>query len=533
MTRTPGGPSTGAAAGTPAHTTTAGLHPSAVQHEPAGAAGPAGIAKPGAVFDRDGAWDALVGFATDRGPGPRLGVVSGGLRQGKTHLLRALTDATGGFLFCADDAVEAESLRRLGDLLARRTGSVEAGRLRDWTEAVDALLALAGQEPVPVVLDEFPRLVRQSPSLPAVLHAAFRRHADGPHGGAAPGRARLLLSGSDRPVMRRLFCGPSALRELVTLDVAVGPFGYREAARFWGLDDARLALRVHAVVGGTPAYRHAFVADRVPAGPDDFDAWVCGTVLDPRTPLFHEAPRLVHEAADSGNRGLCHSVLAAVALGAGTPGGVADRVGAPLGEVSHTLALLRDWALLHGEPDVLRPPLTRLRIPEPLLAFEHAVVRPHRALLDGAPERAEEVWAQARPVFESTVAPARFAEVCRDWVRDHAAPDTFGAPAGRVGHGSLAGPGEPGAEVVVRGEGAGGRPGPLLSVGLARWGEIVDVHHLERLHRLVGLLDERGEDVARVVPALYGSAGFGPAVRTSEAQGDVVLVGPDRLYAGG
>ncbi len=102
-----------------------------------------------------------------------------------------------------------------------------------------------------------------------------------------------------------------------------------------------------------------------------------------------------------------------------------------------------------------------------------------------------------------------------------------------MGHGSLAGPGEPGAEVVVRGEGAGGRPGPLLSVGLARWGELVDVHHLERLHRLVGLLDERGEDVARVVPALYSSAGFGPALRTAEAQGDVVLVGPDRLYAGG
>ncbi|WP_236242228.1 ATP-binding protein [Streptomyces sp. CC228A] len=497
------------------------------------AAGGGPFAKPGAVFDRDAEWDALVGFATDPGPGPRLGVVSGRLRQGKTHLLRVLTESTGGFLFCADDAVEAESLRRLGDLLARRTGNAEAGRPRDWTEAVDALLALAGREPLPVVLDEFPGLVRQSPSLPAVLHAAFRRHADGPHGGASSGRARLLLSGSARPVMRRLFCGPSALRELVTTEVEVGPFGYREAARFWGLDDVRLALRVHAVVGGTPAYRHALVADRAPAGPDDFDAWVCATVLDPRTPLFHEAPRLVHEAADSRDRGLCHSVLAAVALGAGTPGEVADRVGTSLGDVSHALALLRDCALLHGEPDVLRPQLTRLRVAEPLLAFEHAVVRPHRTLLEGTPGRAEEVWVSARPVFESTVAPAQFAEVCRTWVRDHAAPGTFGGPAGRVGHGSLAGPGEPGAEVVVRGEGAGGRPGPLLSVGLARWGELVDVHHLERLHRLVGLLDERGEDVARVVPALYSSAGFGPALRTAEAQGDVVLVGPDRLYAGG
>ncbi|WP_175407288.1 ATP-binding protein [Streptomyces sp. TRM64462] len=525
------------------------------------------VTKPEAVFDRDEAWDALTRFTRDPAPGPRLGVVSGRLRQGKTYLLEALAESVdGGFLFCADDAVEAESLRRLGEELARHTGGAQGPQRpppRDWGEALDALLALGARrpEPVPVVLDEFPRLVAQSPALAAALLAAFRRYADvteraggsggpggpggtggsGGTGGTGGGRARLLLSGSSHPVMRRLFCGPSPLKALVALDLEVRPFGFREAARFWGIDDHRLALRVHAVVGGTPAYRRAFVGGRVPEGPDDFDAWVCGTALDPRTPLFHEAPRLVHEEADRGDRALCHSVLAAVALGASTPGEVAGRVGASLGDVSHALALLQDCELLRAEPDALRPHLTRLRVAEPLLAFDHAVVRPYRTLLErdadgGRGGVAAEVWSRARETFESTVARADFAEVCRAWVREHATPDTFGAVPGQVGYGSLAGPGEPGAEVVVRGQEqvpGDGRPGPLLSVGLARWGEVMDVHHLEWLRRLTGLLAERGEDVGRTVLVCYSSAGFGPALRAAETEGAVTLVGADRLYRGG
>ncbi|GAA4896597.1 ATP-binding protein [Streptomyces coeruleoprunus] len=497
------------------------------------------VTRPAAVFDRDGEWDALVAFASDPRPEPRLGVVSGRLRQGKTYLLDALARSLGGFRFAADEAVEAESLRRLAERLAEHTGTEPAGRWRGWEDAVDALLALGEQRPVPVVLDEFPHLVQQSPALPAVLHAAYRRMADGGRGN----RVRLLLSGSSHVMMKRLFCGPSPLKALVGLDLEVRPLGFRDAARFWGVGDPRLALRVHAVVGGTPAYRQAYPDGGVPEGPEDFDAWVCRTALDPRMPLFHEAERLVHEETDRWDRALCHSVLAAVALGSVTPGDVAGRVGASLGDVSHALALLRDSGLLAGEPDALRPHLTRLRVAEPLLAFEHAVVRPHRDRLGDpgggdAREPAEAVWARARDVFESTVAAAGFAEVCRTWVRDHAAPGTFGAAPAGAAHGSLPDAGGAGhgidAEVVVRGpgDGPGARPGRLLSVGCARWGEAMDLHHLERLRRLLSLLAERGEDVGGAVPACYSDAGFGPALRAAEAAGEVVLVGADRLYHG-
>ncbi|MEV5480114.1 MULTISPECIES: hypothetical protein [Streptomyces] len=82
---------------------------------------------------------------------------------------------------------------------------------------------------------------------------------------------------------RRLFSGPSSLHRLASLELLVRPFDFREAARFWGIRSPRLAVQVHAVVGGTPAYRGDLVCDDAPTGPRDFDAWVCRTVLNPRT----------------------------------------------------------------------------------------------------------------------------------------------------------------------------------------------------------------------------------------------------------
>ncbi|SEQ04700.1 AAA family ATPase [Streptomyces radiopugnans] len=489
-------------------------------------------AKPDTVLGRDAEWEALTAFASDPRPGPGLGVVSGRLRQGKTHLLRALTGAAGGFWFGAQEAVRSESLRMLGEQVAEYAGAPARSRPRGWEAAVDALLRLGEGRPLPVVVDEFPRLVRQSPSLPSVICAALHRRsaAAGEDGGARP---RLLLCGSDLPVMRRLFSGPSPLHGLADLELEVRPPDFRQAARLWGLDDPRLAFLVHAVVGGTPAYRYDHVRGDTPGGPDDFGAWVRRTVLDPGTPLYREARLLLLEETDHLDRALCHSALAAVASGHSTSGEIAEFLDVPLPDVSRCLELLHESGLLGAEPDALRPNVTRLRIAEPLLAFEYAVVRPRRSSAER--EDADALWHRARPVFETEVAAPHFAQVCRDWASGYAGSGVFGEAPATALHGSPAHPppdAAPAAEVVVRGP-AGERPGALLSVGLARWDEVLDVAHLERLRRLIAHLAARGEDTARTRPACYSGAGFTPALRAAEADGEVVLVGLDRLYGGG
>ncbi|MCE4947870.1 ATP-binding protein [Streptomyces albulus] len=485
-------------------------------------------ARPDRMFDRAEAWADLVRFARDPGPGPTLALVSGQRRQGKTFLLEAVSRATDGFYFDGQAAAEAESLRRLAERLAEHTGAAGPPHWQHWDEAAEALFALGDERPAPVIIDDFPELVGHSPALPSVLHGAYLRvRRERPDN-----RLRLILSGASPAVIRRLFAGPSSLHGVASLELAVPPFGFRKAARFWGIRAPRLAVQVHAVVGGTPAYRGDLVCDDVPAGPDDFDSWVCRTVLNPRVPLFWEARHLLEQEGDYADRALCHSVLVAIAGGRSTPGGIANRLGASLHDVSHVLAVMHKHGLLHAEPDAFRPGLTRYRIAEPLLAFEHAIAWPHRAALEQ--EEPAAVWHRIRPEFDAAVAAPHFAQLCRDWATQYAAWDTFGGEVSTAIRGTVPDPegdARLDAEVVVRGI-ADGRPGVLLSVGLARFDEVMDAPHLERLRRLLALLAAAGEDTGQAVPACYSGVGFGPELRAAEAKGEVLLVGADRLYHG-
>ncbi|MGG7569314.1 AAA family ATPase [Streptomyces sirii] len=418
-------------------------------------------AKPDRIFDRESEWAQLVEFACDPHPGATLGLVSGQRRHGKTFLLEALIRATGGFYFDGQAAAEAESLRRLADRLAEYTGAARPPCWHRWEEAVEALLALGDRQPVPVVIDDFPDVVGHSPALPSVLYGAYRRL----HRAHQNSRPRLILSGGSPAVMGRLFSRTSPLHGLASLKLVVQPFDFRKAASFWGIQDPRLAVQVHAIVGGTPAYRGDLVCDDVPAGPEDFDAWVCRTVLNPRVPLFWEARHLLEGELDHADRALFHSVLVAVVCRCSTAGGIAEYLGASLNDVSHVLAVMQSHGLLHGEPDAFRQGLTRYRIAEPLLAFEHAVAWPHRVSFEQ--EDAAGVWRRVRTTFDSAVAAPHFAQLCREWAAQYAPSTAFGGESRTAARGTVPDPARHtrlDAEVVVRGRSVAGRG------SCSRWG---------------------------------------------------------------
>src|SRR6202050_3580298 len=222
--------------------------------------------KPPHLFGRDTEWTGLVAFATDARPGATLGVVSGRRRQGKSYLLQAMATALGGIYFPALELTETVSLRLFADELIRFSGS-PVPPFRDWLDAIAYLCRLAGDRVVPVVIDEFPSLVKASPGLPSIIQREL-----GPGGSGAASRVRLLLCGSAMSVMAGLLSGRAPLRARAGLELIIQPFGYRDAARFWGITDPRLAVLVHSVAGGTPAYRRELVREDTPAGLADFDA---------------------------------------------------------------------------------------------------------------------------------------------------------------------------------------------------------------------------------------------------------------------
>ena len=316
----------------------------------------------------------------------------------------------------------------------------------------------------------------------------------------------------------------------------VPTFDYRVAKEFWGIDDLRTALLVNAVVGGTPAYRREFVSHDVPAGPKDFDDWLCRTVLNPARPLFREARYLLSEEPDLHNTALYHAVLAAIAGGNTSRGGIASRLGRKSTDLAHPLGVLQDSGLITHEFDAFRKNRSAYRIAEPLLTFYHAIMRPAWGDLE-RPGRAPGVWQRSRHAFDSLVVGPHFERICRQWARWHAAPKTYeGRYPTRVASATVPDPAaRTTMEVDVVVFCPGDDEGPiLLALGEAKWQETMTLGHLARLERLRDLLAARGlRGAASAQLLLFSGSGFDSAVlKRADVDPRVQVVGLDRLYTG-
>jgi uncharacterized protein len=480
--------------------------------------------KPDHIFDREREWDAFVRFATSESIDVRLGIVSGRRRQGKTYLLDAAATAFGGFFFTAADSTETDSLASFGRALADRTGG---GRyaLTNWDEALQRLFEAVSDGLI--ILDEFPYLMKASPSLPSLIQRAL-----GPRGYARQTRARLVLSGSAMSVMGNLLGGNAPLRGRASLEMIIRPFGYRDAAKFWDISDPRLALLVHSIVGGTPAYRREFVAGDSPDSIADFDSWVLRTVLNPQLPLFREARYLLADEAEVRDTALYHSVLGAIAAGNATRGGIASHIARKSPDIGHPLAVLEDSQLITRKADPFRKGRSLYRITEPLIVFYEAVMRREWTRLERGDTAG--AWRNSQATFLAQVVGPHFETICRDWAQSSGA-DASGEAPGEVAAGVVADPlrrSQIQVDVAVLAPDDPGRPRRVLSLGEAKWDKVMTLNHLERLRRARDLLAVKGYDMSATTFACYSGAGFnhelGDAARADPA---VQLIGLDALYA--
>jgi hypothetical protein len=76
-------------------------------------------------------------------------------------------------------------------------------------------------------------------------------------------------------------------------------------------------------------------------------------------------------------------------------------------------------------------------------------------------------------------------------------------------------------------------PQRILSLGEAKWGEVMGLRHLTRLARARDLLAAKKYDTSTTVLACYSAAGFDQDLRDQAARApqNVLLIGPEELYA--
>lgn len=483
--------------------------------------------KPLDLHARGPEWNALANFTNDPASNATLGLVYGRRRQGKTLMLDLLAEATGGFMFTAREQADRQNLDELSAAYAQHAGLPRSLAFDNWPDLVEALLGLGSGTQMPVILDEFPNLVAQEPALPSLIQIALspRSHA------SRHTMTRLILCGSAMSVMRNLLGGGAPLRGRATLELVLQPFSYRETAAFWQLvDDPELAFRVHALLGGTPAYRA--MAFGPPPSRDGFDRWVGQRLLNPASAIFREGNLLLREESGVTDPAPYHAVLAAIAAGAARRSEIAGRIGRPATAIAHLLGGLEQVGLIARHEDAFRDRRGTYRINDPLIRLHELVIGPNERLLVRG--RAEEVWASTADTVAAKIYGPHLEDLAREWCLSHASAGSVGGPVHDVlpanvacrehrrGH-------EIDAVVVATAPGAARRVLAIGEVKATR--QQLGVAEVARLDHLRDLVVHGEGDQPKLL--LFSRSGFTADARHLAAgRADVELVDLDRLYRG-
>lgn len=487
------------------------------------------LPKPPELHDRDHTWRTLSEFVGSSEAGTRLSLVYGRRRQGKTLMLDLLARATDGLIFTGLPQAGPMNLHRLARAYAGYAGG-PVPAFDDWEQALESLLRLGERrsEPTLIVLDEFPYLIDSEPALPSILQIALEPLTRA----RTAGRTRLILCGSALHVMRSLLAGPSPLRGRADYEIMVQPFGFRDAAAFWGVAETpELAFKINALVGGTPAYRS--MCGTVPADADDFDDWVVRGPLNPDRAVYREGAVLLQEEAGLNDLGLYYSVLSAIAQGACRRSEIAGALGRTDNALAHPLALLEHTQLIERVADAFRQRRPVYRIAEPILRLHQLLIAPNEAdLVGGAGAR---VWRDNADTVNSKIYGPHFEELARQWCLWHATSDTLGDRPSTVQSATLACPAHrQGHELdVVAVRRRPNQSDVVLAIGEAKGGtRVVELDQLSRLEHLRDLVPtDRYESPPRLL--LFARGGFTAELRQAAAgRSDVDLVDLERLYHG-
>ncbi|WP_155369903.1 AAA family ATPase [Catellatospora vulcania] len=484
--------------------------------------------KPERLHGRTLEWDELTDFVSAPTPGATLGLVYGRRRQGKTLMLELLAQQTGGFFFGATQQTESQNLADLGRALAEHRGLGSPLAPADWREALAELIRLGRERQLPVIIDEFPYLVATTPALPSYLQQALS-----PLGEAKQDtRTRLILCGSALTTMSTLLGAGAPLRGRAVLELVVRPFGYREAAAFWGLDDPELAFRVNALVGGTPAYLE-MSGGAGPRSVADFDRWAQRRIVNPASAMFREGSLLLREDPSIADPTSYAAVLTALSAGKVRRTEIAAELGRPASALAHLLNGLQSIGLVEAVDDALRSKRTVYRITEPVVRLYQLIITRHEAELVAG--RADQVWARNADTIASKIYGPHFEDLTRQWCQWHASEQTLGGLASRVLPTQIAcREHRAGHELdAVVWETRPGQADRIIAIGEAKaTTSPVGADELSRLDHLRTLLPA---DAAAPTPRLllFSRSGFTPALkRTAGTRDDVELVDLARLYQG-
>lgn len=178
---------------------------------------------------------------------PKLIILYGRRRVGKTELLREFLKKHKGLYLLARQESETEQLKKMSSQVAAFYEDKVLGLnpFQSW----DAFFTYLSEKPrIPLVIDEFPYMVQASKNIPSILQDYWDTHF-------SKKNSFIILCGSSIQMMESLLGKKSPLYGRRTEQILLEPLKFRDACLFFPENlSFKDKVLYFSVLGGMPAY---------------------------------------------------------------------------------------------------------------------------------------------------------------------------------------------------------------------------------------------------------------------------------------
>ena len=343
--------------------------------------------------------------------GPAFVIVYGRRRVGKTWLIQYWAQRSGlpTFYWVATrttpENLRSELVSALWSWQSPDREVESAPRYDHWRDVFRAIRRIAGDQPMVIILDEFPWAVDSDPSLPSQLQAAWDSLF-------LDSRVKLIISGSHIATMESLLASDAPLFGRLTGKLYVPPFEFHEIADFIPNYPPDKQLAAYAVVGGVPDYLRHW-SDRA-----DLMENIREIFLSENSPFRNESDILISDVL---RRDSPHylAVLSAVAKGHRELADLSSAAVLEKDRASVVLSTLINLRLIEKRIRASTPldqhetaRYARYFLADPFLRFFFYMVVPHRTHI--AQQNYAPILRDFTQQMRSFVG-AAFEDLCRSW----------------------------------------------------------------------------------------------------------------------
>lgn len=441
-------------------------------------------------------------------------VIYGRRRVGKTALINEFCKDKPAIYFSALNASPQENLEALSKAIYayKNPEGNSAPAYQSFADALEEITALAKDERLVFVIDEYPYLAKAEKSISSRLQHMIDHFWQ-------EGQLYVILCGSSMSFMEYQVLGyESPLYGRRTAQLKIQALTYREMTAFHPELSVEDQALLYGVTGGIPHYINKLDIE------ENMDEAILNNLFHTSSYLFEEPENFLKQ--ELREPAVYNSIISAIAGGASRSNEISTKVGLESGVCSKYLRVLLELGILRKETPVTEKPgkKTIYRIEDNFFRFWYRFVPKNMSMISAG--RIRQVYDLAIKRFYSDYMGLIFEKMCQEYLLRYA--KDLPVLISEVGQwwGTDA---KTHKEVQIDLVGVPLEGNEYL-VGSCKYrNEKVGVDELELLHRYASAFKEN----VKFYYYIFSKGGFTEALLDLEKRGEVKLVTLDEIYKTG